>query len=506
MQNVNKFDYFKNNNEVPLGSLSLQVDYVPKKVGNSWLQWAATASVCHFPMTVGTTYSWNFPVLPHLKSNNSEIYMTEVEEAWMATSNEIGSFTSNIVFLFITSFLGRSNWFLMITIPYIITWLMIFFAKKINTLCVSRFVIGMVADFVFALVQMYIGEIADKEMRGILLIGIMTFVNSSQMYLKTARIIFSFETMNIMMLIVTIVCFAKFFFVRENTYYHLLQNLREKSLRNMTKIKGANAPKIVDSELERIEHSVKESQENEKWEFQKLFVVKGKRTRLFSVFLAWIAKYLSVSTSIGAFTQDAFKETEIALGPEKCATIIAIIGVTMALLATFIIECAGRGSSFLLSGLFPALCLAILIFVFLKTYLEADVKSITWLPLVGLIVYEIAFSLGLSYVPVILMCKIFALNIKTPAKFFTHTTMTILVIIIKISFQGLNNLSGIYTTFWIYTICIFFGSIFYFYITPEAKGKTLEEIQDSIHAKFRRKFHENERDIKEKILRTNISS
>ncbi|XP_033227742.1 facilitated trehalose transporter Tret1-like isoform X1 [Belonocnema kinseyi] len=486
MKDKNQYPDSRDNDyeKVPVEDLTKKVKIVPEKVGNFCLQYVATASVCLFAMAAGGTYSWTSPALPHLKNNNSEIPITEVEGAWIAALIDVGLFTGNILFLFIYSFLGRKNWILMISIPYIIAWLMIVFAKNIITLYISRFITGIAGDFAMALVPMYIGEIADKDIRGILLIGIRIFVNLGHMYVKTAGALFSYNTMNIMMLIIPVLFFAIFFFMPESPYYLLLQNQREKALKTLMMLKGVKIPEIIDSDLKRIEKSVKESQENKKWKFRELFVVKGNRASLFIALVAWTTKYLSGSTSIGAFTQDIFKETEIPLAPEICAMIIAIIGVIMALVATLIIERAGRKLTFLLSGLFSALGLAIVgIFFFMKTCLELNVKSITWLPLLGLIVYEIAFSLGLSYIPFILMGEIFALDVKMPAVLFINTTMSMVLITVKLAFPWVNNLAGTYASFWIYAICTFFGSILYFCIAPETKGKTLEEIQENMHTK-----------------------
>ncbi|XP_033227935.1 facilitated trehalose transporter Tret1-2 homolog [Belonocnema kinseyi] len=508
MENKNKLLYSRDNKyeKVGLEDLSLNVESVPQKSGNNWLQYAATASVCLFSMTAGITYSWTSPALPHLRSNNSEIPITQVEGAWIATSVDIGSFSGNIVFLFIANYLGRKNSLLMIAIPYIIACLMIVLAKNVITLYVSRFIMGMITDFVFALVSTYIGEISDKEIRGILLIGIRISLSLGQMYVKIAGVLFSYKTMNIMIMIIPLLFFATFFFMPESPYYLLLKNQRKKALKTLMKLKGHKVPGMIHLELERIEKSVKESQESKKWKFRELFAVKGNRRSLYIAMLAWATKHSSGSLSIHAFTQDIFEETGISLAPEICAMIIAIIGVTMAIIATFIIERAGRRITFLFSGLFCALGLALVgLSFFLKTYFKADVESITWLPLAGLIVYEIAFSLGLAYIPIILMGEIFALSVKMPAVFIVHTTISIFLIIIKISFQWLNNMAGIYTTFWTYAICSFFGSIIFFCIAPETKGKTLEEIQDNIHANNVRKFQKSDEIIKEKIIVTDVS-
>ena len=440
-------------------------------------------------MSFGTMYSWTSPALPFLRSNESQISMNNVEGSAIATLPEVGAFFGNTILLLLSSFIGRKYWLLMLATPYTISWLMIILAKNVFTLYASRLISGLTSDMCFCLSTMYLGEIADKNIRGILLTGLKIFIDLGHVYVKTAGAFLSYKMMNIMMFIIPLIFLTTFSIMPESPYYLLQKNRREEALKALMKLKGVKKPELVSTELERMHKFVKESQENKKWMFRELFCIKANRKSLWVVLIAWMTKFLSGVVSINTFTQDIFKQTEIPLAPEICAIIIAIVSVKMSIISTFMIERAGRRISLLISGLFCALGLVIVgLFFFLKTYLMLDVKSYSWLPFFGLIVYQVAFALGLAYIPIVLMGEMFALNVKMPATFVVYNITALIIMFTKGAFEWVNSVAGIYTNFWIYAIFCVVGSLISFSITPETKGKTLEEIQENFHSRSKKKI------------------
>lgn len=435
-------------------------------------------------MTCGTIYTWTSPALPYLRSNNSEIKLTETQIVWVATLPDIGAFFGNVAMILALQHFGRKRWILCLGAPHIILWLMIIFAKSPIMLYIPRLISGLIGDLGFMLLALYIGEIADKDIRGVLLLSIKLFSNLGHMYVKTIGVFCSFRVLNIMMLFVPCCFFVTFLFMPESPYYLLLKNRNEKALKTLMKLKGVKKEEAVISELERIQCAVEEGRQDKKWMFRELFFIKGNRRSLTIVLVAWLTKFLCGATAINSFTQEILEATEIDLSPKVCAMLLAIIEVLLTLSATSIIERAGRRWTFLLSGLFCSLGLLIVgVFFFMKMGIMVDVKSYSWLPLCGLIIYQISFSLGIAYIPIIMLGEMFSIDVKMSAMFCLNVSMSLLLIGIKVAFQKLNSIIGIYTTFWIFAICCIIGSIVFFIITPETKGKTLEEIQDRLHKK-----------------------
>ncbi|OXU24812.1 hypothetical protein TSAR_016591 [Trichomalopsis sarcophagae] len=109
--------------------------------------------------------------------------------------------------------------------------------------------------------------------------------------------------------------------------------------------------------------------------------------------------------------------------------------------------------------------------------LEADVSMITWLPIAALIVYEIMVALGIGTIPYVILGEIFPTNVKGPAVAAGIIIGSIFAFVVGLGFQALNKVAGIHSTFWFFSGCCAAGTLWVYIITPETKGKTLEEIQ-----------------------------
>lgn len=110
-----------------------------------------------------------------------------------------------------------------------------------------------------------------------------------------------------------------------------------------------------------------------------------------------------------------------------------------------------------------------------------DLSSITWVPIVTLIIYMIAYSIGWGPIPWAVMGEMFATGVKPKASsicvcaiwFFSFSTTKF--------FSNVENSFGAYTGFWLFSICCAVNIVFIVMLFPETKGKTLSEIQEKLN-------------------------
>lgn len=307
------------------------------------------------------------------------------------------------------------------------------------------------------------------------------------LFVKIVGAYLPYQMMNVAVISILIPFFFTFAFVPESPYYLLIKNRKEEAKRTIIKLQGTNNPEIVNSELMRVQQTVKETKKNEKWALWDLFSSKGNRKSLLIVLIVCWTKFLSGDTSVEAYTQEIFAYSDFSIASENAAILYAGVTVIMPLLVTRVVERAGRRKTFLFSGIFSTLGLGIVgLFFFIKFYLQADTVSMSWIPFAGLIFYNIASNLGISSLTYIITGEMFALNVKETAITCVTITNDLLAFLVKVVFQWMNNVAGIYTTFWMYAFFSIVGTIIFYWIAPETKGKTLEEIQDGLHLKNRR--------------------
>ena len=441
-------------------------------------------TVCFATLGVGTGQSWTSPALPHLKSNMSEIPISDNEGAKIASFFDLGLIIGNLITPVFSSFMGRKYCLMTFTIPQVISWVLILFANNILTLFLARVIGGISSTLAFSYTIMYIGEIAEENIRGILLLIMRIYIETGFLIPKIAGVFCSYRTINIIMLFIPLLFFVTFFFIPESPYYLLLQNREEEAIKTIKRLRGTDSPEIVNSELKRIQKSVKNCQDNKKWAFRELFFVRGHRRSLFIVVTICWTKYLAGKMTIDAYTQEIFSYIDFSIPPNQAALMFASFTIFCLLIFTQIVERVGRRKIVLFSGTFAALGLGIVgSFFFLNNYLKANITSIAWLPFAGLMFYNISVNLGFGSLTSVLMGEMFALNVKVTAITCLTVSTDVIMFLIKLMFQWMNETFDIYTTFWMYSIFCLIGTLVFFFITPETKGKTLEEIQDVLHSR-----------------------
>ncbi|KAK9736859.1 Sugar transporter [Popillia japonica] len=130
--------------------------------------------------------------------------------------------------------------------------------------------------------------------------------------------------------------------------------------------------------------------------------------------------------------------------------------------ANFICDKLGRRKSMILSSL--------------------DLSIINWFPVVGLAAYSMTFCLGLGLVPTLLLGEVFSTNIRRHGVTVTNTIVSANFCVVLKLFQLLMSAHGMWVPFLFFGLCCFIGSIGSWFIVPETKGKTLEEIQQMLKA------------------------
>ncbi|RIA98920.1 transporter-domain-containing protein [Glomus cerebriforme] len=105
----------------------------------------------------------------------------------------------------------------------------------------------------------------------------------------------------------------------------------------------------------------------------------------------------------------------------------------------------------------------------------------TWFTLVCLIVYVMAYALGLGHAPWLIQSEIFPLNIRGRATGIGTATNWLVNLVISVSFLPLTELITTTGTFWLYALFMIYGWFFVYFMVPETAGFSLEEIQKLFH-------------------------
>lgn len=112
-------------------------------------------------LAAGCVLCWTSPSLPKFKNaNESSFVLTDFEAAWVGSLTPLGAAVGPIPAGILADALGRKPTLLGDSALLLLSWALISFASSAGWLYAARFIAGLATGCIFAVLPMYIGEIA----------------------------------------------------------------------------------------------------------------------------------------------------------------------------------------------------------------------------------------------------------------------------------------------------------------------------------------------------------
>ena len=241
-----------------------------------------------------------------------------------------------------------------------------------------------------------------------------------------------------------------------------------------------NSPEEIHKEMDRILEAAERTSSQNSGRLQDLFQVAYlRRTLLISTTLCLFQQGVGFGCVV-SYMQIIFEASKANLASEFCVMIVGTCQLLGTLLSSIIVDRAGRrmlllGSTF---GIFVALSTLGLYFWLKNNQFQLD--GFSWLPILCLSVFIVSFGLGLGPVAWVVMAEVFPPNVKSYAASIVGCSTFVLSFIVVVAFPHLSLVLGMAKCFVMFSVVSLAGCVFIYWMVPETKGKTLEEIQRSL--------------------------
>ncbi|KAJ3651077.1 hypothetical protein Zmor_017138 [Zophobas morio] len=448
------------------------------KDGEKWPQILVAFIATIAVFATGLHVGWSAPSLPQLFSDEYPFDVSAEEGSYITIIGNLGAFFGSFIGNFILDKIGRRLCTILIAVPQIISFLAIILSYQImELLYVGRFIGGLAEGMVNTIIIIYVGEIAEPSIRGIL--GVMTgiawyfgilFANIVGSYLSirtTAGIFIAFPVLFVVL----------FWRMPESPYYLLMKKKDEEAERVL---KFLLRKSNVNDDLTKLQVDV-DRQMSETGTFKDIFTIESNR-RAFFVTVG--ARFFQLTTGVAAmnfYIQILLKEATQSIAPHVGASIVLLIQLVMTVLNVFVVDRWGRKPLFLVSimGCFVNLVLQMIFFI-LKEHTSVDTSVVDWFPLVMMMVLISVYSLGLGSVVSVLTSEMFSASIKAKLICMVNGSFSLLTLAVTKYYQATADGFGLTVPFSSFVALTFVGILFFYYLVPETKGKTLEQIQQKL--------------------------
>ncbi len=351
------------------------------------------------------------------------------------------------------------------------------FAQHVAWLISCRVIIGVAIGVASFAAPLYISEVAPTEVRGglvslnqlmitcgIVLSYIVDYAFSAS---ENWRWMFAFGSVPAIVLLIGML------FLPESPRWLLSQSLVKRARAILERIRNR---KNVDKELEVINKTLKQKAGG----WAELLEPWIRPALIIGIGLAFIQQATGINTVIyyapTIFQFAGFESAKVSI---LATAGVGIVNVLMTIVAIWLLDRVGR-RPLLFAGLIGMiLSLGVLGFAFRVPSLSGALK---WITVAGLACYIASFAISLGPIFWLIIAEIYPLRIRGRAMSIATVANWTFNMIVALTFLTIADKLGRSSAFWLYGLVAVAGFVFCYLFVPETKGRTLEEIEDSLRS------------------------
>jgi MFS transporter, SP family, galactose:H+ symporter len=374
--------------------------------------------------------------------------------------------------------LGRRTTLILTSIIFILGALICAFADSFQTLLVGRTIVGLGIGLASTTVPVYISEVAPAKARGwqvslfqlAITIGILgayivdyAFAGSGGWRWMLGLAAVPGAMLGLGML-----------FLPESPRWLAKHGQTDNALAILKRIRGSSD---VAAEFQEIRNTLSQASERGRW--TDLFSPAVRPALIVGVGLAVFQQITGINTVI-YYAPTILQSAGIssASGAILATAGIGVVNVIMTLVSMWLIDRMGRRPLLLIGTAGIIITLGVLGFAFLTPG-----GGLARVAVVTLMAYVASFAISLGPIFWLLISEIYPLKIRGLAEGTAAASNWAANLLVSLTFLTLVQALGPTRTFWLYALFGVAAWIFCYYLVPETKGRTLEEIEQSLNSK-----------------------
>lgn len=255
----------------------------------------------------------------------------------------------------------------------------------------------------------------------------------------------------------------------------ILTGAREKAAASLTWLRQTSN---VEEELCSLEMSVAQELKSRKdSSIATLFLVRGNRRAFLIGFGLMTFQQFTGSYAIMSYAGIIFESSGLTGFTNWSLVILGMFELVAGLCSLFVIDSVGRRTLLLLSSPVTATFMLLVAVYFHLQSLGYDTSSYSWVPLIGLIGFNVTVLPGLGGVTWLLLGEIFPTNVKAIAFMILSIYGSLLGFAFTKLYEPVSSALGIYWLYYGFAFSTYIAIIFIYLYVPETKRLSFEVIQ-----------------------------
>uniref|UniRef100_A0A1B6CRC6 Major facilitator superfamily (MFS) profile domain-containing protein n=1 Tax=Clastoptera arizonana TaxID=38151 RepID=A0A1B6CRC6_9HEMI len=453
-------------------------------------------------------------VIAALHNAATGLSINDEQASWFAgilyACQPLGSIFSGIL----SDKFGRKKCMILVSIPQLVAWLLIYTAQTVEMLYIAAVLMGSSIGFMEAPQLSYIGEATQPHLRATLatFTSICVSIGYFVMYLlgtiTTWRVACAYAASVPILAMITVsqIPESPVWLIMNNKIREAEQalcwlrgwvsiNAVQKEMHSLLAyLKKSNKvdPKTYTPSKGKIYTQVSEngnrngssssdssdSQTKEKLTFSdKLhFILQPEMFRPFRlIFLFFFFYHCAALSGFRPYMVQVYTSLKLPVDSHWFTVVSGLLQIAGGLCCTIFVHCTGkRVISFISMILCSAMCLSLGWYSMVQ---EKYGYSNPWIPLTLFIILFFSMSLGISPIPWTLLSEIFPPRGRGIAGGLSAASFYILYFMVTKTFLDMENLIHLYGVFYFYGVLGLVGLVFLYFYLPETKDRKLEDIE-----------------------------
>ncbi|XP_022115860.1 facilitated trehalose transporter Tret1-like [Pieris rapae] len=458
----------------------------------------AALAVSLAPFSAGLGKGYSSPAIASLQgpgnATRRDFQLTDQQASWLASLSFLGALFGGMAGGAAMRH-GRRRVLSLAAAPCSLSWLLTVLATSVRMMCITAFLGGFCCSILTMLSQVYISEISVPDIRGCLSAVLKVVGHLGVLFSFTIGAYLDWQQLALCISAAPLLLFCTVLYIPETPSYLVLIGKDEEAYKSLLWLRGPNSD--VAQELATIRTNVLASknfsQRQSQMTSSQLISSLDVRTmnRLLGPILVtcglMMFQRFSGAHAFSFYAVPIFRKTFGGMNPHSAAIAVSFVQLLASCLSGLLIDTVGRLPLLIVSSVLMSMALAgfgsyayyeevhrnqrIQNVMFHQTVGQND-----WIPLLCVLVFTIAFSLGMSPISWLLISELFPLEYRAFGSAMATAFSYLCAFVGVKTFVDFQQALGLYGAFWLYASISVGGLCFVVCCVPETKGRDLDEM------------------------------
>ena len=354
----------------------------------------------------GLTLGYTSPAGPDLNGDSTLLHLDDSQISLLSSMMPLGALFGSLVCGWCMERLGRRTTMLLDSLPAVGGWIFITYATSFGSLVTGRILTGFATGCCTVVVPTYVGEVCVPRIRGTMCSNLRF---AATLGILVAYVIGKYAHWNFLGMSCT--CFAVIWtvlvcFIHESPIWLLEHGRDKQALEALTWLRGRDAD--VGAEMKALREHVEHGSNTKKASVLDLVNSDNLRPMVMGLMVMLLQQLCGINAVL-FYTTRIFEDAGSSIDSDLATIIVGLVQMVSTFAGMLLVDRLGRKALLIASdGIMGACLVALGVYFFLADPDDpSKTENLGWLPLVSLMFYIFAYSIGFGPIPWLVMSESF---------------------------------------------------------------------------------------------------